>query len=34
MVIFLLASCHRKKVGPLDVLAQLKFIRVCQIQST
>ena len=30
----LLASCHRKQVGPPKVLAQSKFIRVCQIQST
>ena len=31
MVIFLLALCHKKQVGPPKVLAQSEFIRVFQI---
>ena len=34
MAIFLLASCHRKKMGPPEVLAHSEFIGVCQIRST
>ena len=29
-----LASCHRKQVGPPEVLTQSEFIGVCQMRST
>ena len=31
---YLLASFHRKQVGPLEVLTQSNFIRVCRMRRT